>query len=85
MKKTFLLKMMLLLCVLVAGSGTMWGETVTFTAGTDKGSTSVTKSGITISMSTMNRDDDYRTYASSSMTVSSSVGNITQIEVVKIN
>ena len=59
----------------------MWGETVTFTAGTDKGSTSVTKSGITISMSTMSRDDDYRTYASSSMTVSSSVGNITQIEV----
>ena len=30
MKKTFLLKMMLLLCALVAGSGTMWGDTVTF-------------------------------------------------------
>ena len=43
--------------------------TVTFTAGTDTGDTSVTKSGITVSMSTMSRDDNYRTYANTDMTV----------------
>ena len=31
MKKRFLLKTMFLLCALIAGSGTMWGETVTYT------------------------------------------------------
>ena len=43
----------------------------TFTAGTDKGSTSVIKNGITVSMSTMSRDDNYRTYSGTSMTVTS--------------
>ena len=53
--------------------------TVTFTAGTDTGATSVTKSGVTVSMSTMSRTDNYRTYANTSMTVSSS-DNITEIK-----
>ena len=56
----------------------MWGETVTFTAGTDTGTASVTKGGITITMSTMN-ESVYKCYKSSSMTVSSTVGNITQV------
>jgi hypothetical protein len=56
------------------------GTDVTFTAGTDKGDTSVTKDGITVTMSTMNRDDNYRTYASTDMVVSAAAGKkITQI------
>ena len=77
MKQKFLLKTMLLLCALVAGSSSVWG--VTFTAGTDKGETSVTKEGVTVSMSTMSRDDEYRTYASTNMTITSTVGNITSV------
>lgn len=57
------------------------GGTVIFVAGEDIGETSVTKDGITVSMSTMSRDDNYRTYANSSMTVTSTVGNITKIEI----
>ena len=57
------------------------GGTVTFVAGEDTGDTSVTKEGITVSMSTMSRDDNYRTYANTSMTVASTVGNITKIEI----
>ncbi|MBQ9410900.1 MAG: Ig-like domain-containing protein [Bacteroidales bacterium] len=54
-------------------------HTVTFIAGTDTGSTSVTKDGITISMSTMSRDDNYRVYANTSMTVSAASGKIAKI------
>ena len=57
------------------------GGTVTFVAGVDTGDSSVTKDGITVSMSTMSRDDNYRVYAKSSMTVTSTVGNITKIEI----
>ena len=58
----------------------MWGQTtVTFTAGTDTGETSVTKDGITVSMSTMSRTDNYRCYANTAMTIASSVGNITNV------
>ncbi len=57
------------------------GGTVTFVAGEDTGDTSVTKEGITVSMSTMSRDDNYRTYSGTSMTVASTVGNITKIEI----
>ena len=56
--------------------------TVTFTAGTDKSSSlSIYKNGIKIAVSsgTLNNDDDYRCYASNHMTVSSELGNITQI------
>ena len=63
------MKTMLLLCALVAGSSNLWATDVTFTAGTDKGETSVKKGEVTVSMSTMSRDDNYRTYASSNMTV----------------
>lgn len=54
-------------------------DSLTFTAGTDTGDTSVTKSPITISMSTMSRDDNYRVYGSTDMTVTSSSGSITGI------
>jgi hypothetical protein len=47
---------------------------VTFTAGQDTGDSSVTKDGITVSMSTMNRTDNYRTYADTDMTVSAETG-----------
>ena len=67
--------------MLVMGMGTALADTVTFTAGTDTGTSSVTKSGITVSMSTMSRTDNYRTYANTSMTVTSTVGNITEVKV----
>lgn len=70
-----------MLTLLCAVFSTAWGETVTFTAGTDTGETSVTKDGITVSMSTMSRTDNYRTYSNSDMTVSSSFGNITKVEI----
>ena len=79
---------MLLLCALIVGSSSVWGETVTFTAGTDKGNAgepcSVTKDGITISFSngTFSRDDNYRCYSGASMTVNSTVGNMTSIAFV---
>lgn len=57
------------------------GRAVTFIAGTDTGATSVTKDGITVSMSTMSRTDNYRTYANTDMTVSSSDYTITKIEI----
>lgn len=55
--------------------------TVTFIAGTDTGASSVTKNGITVSMSTMSRTDNYRAYANSSMTVASTVGQISRVVV----
>ena len=57
-----------------------WGATVTFTAGTDKGSGSVEKSGITVSMSTMDRNDNYRCNSGTSMTVDGGSITITKIE-----
>ena len=53
--------------------------TATFVAGEDKGETSVTKNSITVSMSTMSRDDNYRVYASSNLVVSST-NDIKRIE-----
>lgn len=52
---------------------------VTFIAGTDTGSTSVTKGGVTVSMSTMSRDDNYRCYANTAISISSSGSNIDSI------
>lgn len=75
MKKLFALFTLCLLTIPLA-----WGAKVTFVAGTDKGETSVTKEGVTVTMSTMSRTDNYRCYGSSSMTVSSTVGSITSIE-----
>lgn len=76
MKQNLRLFFLTLLCAVFS---TAWGETVTFAAGTDTGEASVTKDGITVSMSTMSRTDNYRTYANSAMTVSSTVGNITSV------
>ena len=53
---------------------------MTFTPGTDTGSTSITKSGITATMSTMDNASYYQIYASSSGTFSISDGLITKIE-----
>lgn len=55
---------------------------VVFVAGTDVSSTmSITKDGITISVSdgTFSRTDNYRPYSNSTTTVSSTVGNITKV------
>ena len=55
---------------------------VTFVAGTDKSDTlTLTKDGISINLSngSLNRTDNYRPYADSTMTIESSVGNISQI------
>ena len=61
----------------------MWGQsTVTFVAGTDTSSgTSITKDGITITFSngTFSRTDNYRCYANATMSVSSTVGTITEV------
>ena len=81
MKRLLHIKFFSLIAMLVMGMGTALADTVTFTAGTDTGESSVTKSGITVSMSTMSRTDNYRTYANSSMTVTSTVGNITEVKV----
>ena len=76
---SFLMAALALLAFLAFPTGMRGQTTVTFTAGTDTGETSVTKSGITVSMSTMSRTDNYRCYASSAMTITSTVGNITNV------
>ncbi|MBR4228842.1 MAG: bacterial Ig-like domain-containing protein [Bacteroidales bacterium] len=63
------------------------GTTVTFVAGTDKGSTtgqeadSMTKNGITISCTSaaLGRTDNYRFYTGSTITISTSTGTITRV------
>ena len=47
----------------------------TFTAGTDKGDTSVTKDSITITTSTMSRDDNYRVYAGADLVIAGISGS----------
>ena len=71
-----------MLLTMMASTGIALGQaTVTFVAGTDTGETSVTKDGLTVSMSTMSRTDNYRCYKNSNMTVESTVGNITEVVV----
>ena len=53
---------------------------VTFTPGTETGATSVTKSNVTCTMTTMNNGSYYQIYANQSGTFSCSTGNITKIE-----
>ena len=75
--------LMLTLIILCSiGSGNMWGTDVTFDATQDSGNGSITKDGVTVSMSTMNRSqmDNFRCNANSDMTVTSS-NTITQIVV----
>lgn len=59
-----------------SGSGS---NTITFTPGTDTGETSITKSGVTCTMSTMNNSSYYQIYASASGSFTCSTGNITGI------
>jgi len=84
MKHLGLLKQFLLLFALIVESTSVWGQnTVTFVAGTDTSEgTSITKGGITVSFSegSFNRADNYRCYSGASMTISSTVGNMTQID-----
>ncbi len=63
------------------------GGTVTFVAGTDVSSTtSITKDGVTISLSsgTLSRSDNYRVYANNTMTISCA-SNITNIEITTVS
>ena len=53
---------------------------VTFTPGTETGATSVTKSNVTCTMTTMDNGSYYQIYANQSGTFSCSTGNITKIE-----
>ena len=81
MKQLLRFKTFLIMALLAMTGTNVWADSVTFNAGTDTGETSVTKSGITVTMSTMSRTDNYRTYANTEMVVSSTVGNITKVEV----
>lgn len=54
-------------------------STITFTPGTETGSTSVTKSGVTCTMTTMDNASYYQIYANASGTFSVASGNITAI------
>lgn len=73
-----------LICVsmLTFGVGNVWGTDVTFTPGTDTGATSVTKSNVTCTMTTMNNSSYYQIYANQSGTFECSNGNITKIEFI---
>ncbi len=72
-----------MLTLLCAVFSTTWGEdtVVTFTPGTDTGSTSVTKNGVTATMSTMDGDNYYQIYKSASAIFTCQEGNITKIEI----
>ena len=84
MKKTTLLKSMLLLCALIAGSANVWATDVNFTLGkTDRdvsSTTPVTKDGITVTIgdqdnTSYNTDaSDIRIYSGKSFSVEASSG-----------
>lgn len=91
MKKFYNFRLFLM-TLFVALAGTVSAETVTFTASSDKGAISnsndagadgVTKSGITIACSkgTMGNGSDYRIFKNETLTISSTVGNITKVEI----
>ena len=80
MKEMYIRYWLLLLILIVCNK--LSANNVEFVAGTDVSSTmSITKDGITVSVSegTFSRTDNYRHYASSTTTVSSTVGNITKV------
>ena len=87
MKKFFTL---LTMCLLMA-SMAMAETTITFDASVDKGThdssnpgaDQVSKNGVTVAVSNgcMNLTDQYRCYKNATMTVTSTVGNITKIEI----
>ena len=75
-----------LFAMLALGVGNAWGADVTFDATTDKGSTSTgavsfEKDGITLSVENgaLGNGTDYRIYKNTKLTISSSVGTITNI------
>jgi hypothetical protein len=79
-----------MLSMLMLLSGVSFGQTITFTAGTDMGTTTadapgadqITKDGVTIAISNgAMAEAQYRVYKNAEFTVSSTVGNITKIEV----
>lgn len=80
---------MLLLLLLIGGGSYAWGEEITLTApeGWNKASSSTgdpqsfTKGGVTISTEKGSGQEQYRIYKSGTFTVSSTVGNITKIEI----
>lgn len=76
---------MLLLLLLIGGGSYAWGEEVTFTAPegwtTTGAKQSFTKNGVTISTTQGAGDVQYRIYKGQTFTVSSTVGNITKIEI----
>ena len=83
--RTLLVSTMLMVCGLVSAQ-----TVVTFTAGTDMGTTTsdapgadqITKDGVTIAISNgAMATAEYRVYKNQTFTVSSTVGNITKIEV----
>lgn len=81
MKKTLNARYWLLLLILIVSSNLIANDVV-FVAGTDVSETkTITKDGITIALSngTLSRTDNYRPYANSTTTVSSSVGNISKV------
>ena len=80
MKTKLLKRTALLLCALIAGMSSVWAAEVTFTPGTDTGTTSVTKEGVTATMTTMDNSSYYQIYANQSGTFTVSSGNITKIE-----
>lgn len=81
MRTFYSLKTFFVMCILCM-TGTLCAlaqKTVTFTAGTDKSSTSLTKDGVTITAGNLNRNDNFRFYASATATISCSNGDISRI------
>lgn len=76
---------MLLLLLLIGGGSYAWGEEITFTAPegwtTTAGKQSSTKEGVTISTTKGAGNGQYRIHKGGIFTVSSTVGNITKIEI----
>lgn len=60
---------------------------ITFNANTDKGELSITKDGITVAITggTLNNGTDYRCYKSRTLTITSTIGNITRVEFTSTN
>lgn len=85
MKQFTLKSLMLLLLLLIGGGSYAWGEEITFTAPegwtTTGAKQSFTKDGVTISTTQGAGDVQYRIYKGQTFTVSSTVGNITKIEI----
>ncbi len=89
MKKLLRFTLTVLLSVVC---GTMWAQVVTFDPATDKGSQvgssqgedQVTKDGVTISVAptgSFGNGQQYRVYKGATFTVTSTVGNITKVEI----